>query len=189
VCWPECSCYEPRSQCASGALPQLHIALFAFLAATLQTSLFTPFALAGAKPDLLLTLAIFLALYGDEEEWPLRFWLLGLFKDVLSVGPLGLHAFTFAIAAIAAGKLRREIFRDHPINRALVVFFAALLANGTAAILQAVLLNSFRPGMLLTILFAEATYTAALAPAIMSVLMRFRLLLGIRRTPDISRAL
>jgi rod shape-determining protein MreD len=166
----------------------LTIAFFALLAVWLQTSVLAAFPVMGTYPDLLLAVVVFLGLYSDEDAWPLRYWLIGLLKDVLSAGALGVYATTFTAVGLLASLARSEVFRDHLATRAGLVFLAVLLANGTVAVAESLILGPFRPFDLLLRVLAEATYSAALAPVLMSFTGLFRIPLGIPPSRDLSRA-
>ncbi|MDP6504810.1 MAG: rod shape-determining protein MreD [Planctomycetota bacterium] len=162
---------------------------FAFLAVWLQTCFFGWFSIRGAQPDLLLTLVIFLALYSEDEDWPIRFWLVGLVKDLFSSNALGLHALAFALLGVGISKIRKEIFRDDFRTRALVVFAACCLANGSIAMIESFRLGALHFHDLSVRIFLEAAYSGMLAPCFFWILMVCRSLFGIRTSPDFSRAL
>ena len=169
-------------------MPQCLIALFAVLAAWLQTSALPPLPSWGTKPDLLLSLVVLLALYDQEESWPLRYWLIGLLKDVLSAGPLGIYAFVFTLVGLGISKIRNEVFRDHPLTRGALVFFAVVLANGSVAGVQNIASGLFRPLGLIAQVSMEAGYSALLAPPFLALVMLFRAPLQLTLSRDLSRA-
>jgi rod shape-determining protein MreD len=164
------------------------MAFFALLAVWLQTSVLAAFPVMGTTPDLLLALVVFLGLYSDDDAWPLRYWLIGLLKDVLSAGPLGVYATTFTAVGLLASLVREEVFRDHAATRAGLVFLAVLLANGTVAAAESLIFGPFRPFDLVLRFLAEAAYSAAFAPVLMSFACLFRVPLGIPPSRDLSRA-
>lgn len=170
-------------------MPQLAVGFLALLALWVQTCILPSFHIRGARPDILLILAVFLALYGEDDHWPVRYWLLGLLKDIFSAGPLGLHALLFAFIGSGVGLIRGEVFREHPFTRAFTVFLAVLLANGGAATIHALRAENLWAGDLALCVFAEALTSAVLAPVCMPFFMLFRSLLGIRPARDLSRAL
>jgi len=169
-------------------LPQLTIAFFAILAAWLQTSVFSAFPLMGTHPDLLLTAVVFLGLYSDDQTWPLRYWLIGLLKDVLSAGPLGVYATSFTIVGLLMSRARGEVYRDHPITRAGLVFTAVIFANGAVAFAQGFVFGHSRPLDLSRLVLSEAAYTAVLAPFFMAAMRLCRALLALPPSKDLSRA-
>lgn len=170
-------------------MPYLTLGFLALLSVWIQACLWSPWALAGVRPDVLFILSVFLALHGEEDEWPTRYWALGLLKDIFSSGPLGLHAASFTLVGVAVRKARSEIFRDHPLTRALVVFLSALVAGGLAAAVQTWSILPDSMGDLAARVLLESVLAAALAPVLMPFYMLFRAFLGIRPVRDLSRAL
>ena len=62
-------------------------------------------------------------------------WLTGLAVDILSLEPLGLHAFLFAVAALLLVKVRGHLFASHPVTQA-ILGAVATLAISLALILR-----------------------------------------------------
>lgn len=170
-------------------MPRPGFFIAAFFCLWLQTSVWNLLALGGARPDFLLILAALLALYSEEGEWPLNYWLLGFLKDLFSSGALGLYALLFTLAALAIARARNEIFREHPLNRAFLVFTASILTSGPVAVVQSFTCHQNFFSCLLEPVLWEGLYTAVLAPFFMSFLMLFKRPLILHTSRDLSRAI
>lgn len=59
----------------------------------------------GARPDLVMLVLLWISFENDEYEGPVGGFLTGLLEDVLSLVPLGFHAFTRTIQAFLASSL------------------------------------------------------------------------------------
>ena len=112
--------------------------------------------------DLFLLLAIACALLAPAGRAPLAAWSIGLGQDLLSSGPVGVHAAGLALGALLVVRLRVWVNYDvwwvqvllggtesHIWSDARAGFVAALLAAGlAAAVLQLPVLGLSRPGRL-----------------------------------------
>ncbi|MDP6114074.1 MAG: rod shape-determining protein MreD [Planctomycetota bacterium] len=169
-------------------MAQLTIALFIFLGLLLQTSVFGFLPILGARPDLLMALLVFLALYSDDGAWPLRYWFVGLGKDICSAGPPGLYALTFMLVGILIHRMRKDIYRELWSTRIWLVFMGVVVANGSAALSQALSFGNYRLLEIAAGVFLEAAYSALAAPLFMLMLLFCRFFLRIPKR-ELSRAI
>jgi len=132
----------------------------------------------GRTPDLLLILVSFLALRLRPFEASLTGWAVGLSRDFLTGGRLGLYALLFMAMAFVVTKLARRLKEGDAFSEAAMVLVASLFCYGLYlfysrlvfgfALTRTVLLT----GLLLSL------YNAVVAPIVIFFLRRARLVRG-----------
>ncbi len=148
--------------------------VLAAVALAFELTLLERWALKGARPEAMLSLACFAALFArDSSQGLLVSWLIGLMKDLGSAGPLGLHALLFLGAGWVVLQLRQVLYRESPMTQLAVTFIAACWVNIAAAIVVAVTVGGIPLGVLL-----GRTLLSALLTALMTVPLHFTLSLG-----------
>ena len=88
----------------------------------------------GGGPDLVLLFVVFLALYAPLEDAPLSGWILGMGKDALSAGPLGLYAVLFMGIAFFLSRIRADIFTEYNSSHMVNAGISTLLVCIGAAL-------------------------------------------------------
>ena len=165
----------------------LLVAILGYGGLVIQTTLFQPGALAvlidghWARPDLLLMLGLFLALYLKPHEVFLAAWGLGLGADFISIsGRLGIQAFLWAAALAALAHLRHNLDRTRVVTQVLLAL-AAVTALHLAWYLTARLVDGapLAVGRSIEQAVLDGLYTALLAPYVFWVLARLRGPLGV----------
>jgi len=120
-------------------------------------------AVKGARPEALLSLACFAALFArDSSQGLLASWLIGLLKDAGSAGPLGLHALLFLGAGAVVLQIRQVLFRESPLTQLAVTFVAACWVNLAAAIVVALSVGGIPIGVIVGKTLLSALLTAGL---------------------------
>lgn len=120
-------------------------------------------AVKGARPEALLSLACFAALFArDSSQGLLASWLIGLLKDTGSAGPLGLHALLFLGAGAVVLQIRQILFRESPLTQLAVTFIAACWVNLAASIVVALSVGGIPLGVIVGKTLLSALLTAAL---------------------------
>jgi rod shape-determining protein MreD len=136
-------------------------------------------AVQGARPEALLSLACFAALFArDSSQGLVASWLIGLLKDAGSAGPLGLHALLFLGAGAVVLQIRQILFRESPLTQLAVTFIAACWVNLAAALLVALTVGGIPIGVIV-----GKTLLSALLTAAVTVPMH----LTLARTPGLVR--
>lgn len=136
-----------------------------------ELTLLERWSLKGARPEALLSLACFAALFArDSSQGLVASWLIGLLKDVGSAGPLGLHALLFLAAGWVVLQIRQILYRESPITQLAVTFVAACWVNLAAAIAVALTVGGIPIGVLL-----GKTALSALLTALLTVPLHFTL--------------
>ena len=125
----------------------------------------------GARPEMLLSLACFAALFArDSSQGLLASWLIGLLKDAGSTGPLGLHALLFLGAGAVVLQIRQILYRESPLTQLAVTFIAACWVNLAAAIVVALTVGGIPLGVI-----AAKTVVSALLTAGLTIPLHFTL--------------
>lgn len=153
------------------------VLIFGYVFAVLQTSLFVPDLLAVrlARPDLLLLLAIFIALSAAPHQVFFAAWGLGLVADLIGMheGPLGLTALLFAFPAYGLSLARSHLVTDRILVQVLLAA-GLTFAVRTAQVVLHTWLTSGVPSWSYAFerAFGDAIYTALLAPYLLWLLAK-----------------
>ena len=156
------------------------IAIFAYVFAALESSVFTPGLLAfkvyraAAQPDLLLVTAMFVALVAARwEDAFVAGWCLGLVADLLSGTRLGVTATALGLVATGIYGLRSGLAYEHPLVQAALAFVAVLAVRPVQQlILYHLSGSSSGVGLALEQGLVDAVYTALVAPVVLWLLAK-----------------
>lgn len=141
------------------------LAAIAAVLLALELTLLETWSVGDARPEALLALACFAALFArDARQGLTAAWLVGLIKDVGSSGPLGLHALLFLVAAWTMLQVRQVIFRESAVTQFGVAFAAACGVHLVSALLVAVGTGGLPLGMVAGKTLVSALLTAVAAP-------------------------
>jgi rod shape-determining protein MreD len=94
---------------------------------TVQSALAPRFELFGIRPDWLLVVVVFFALYARPSEAVIGAWVLGIGADLMTVERLGFLALSYALAALFVIAIREYLFCHRPATQFAVTFLASLL--------------------------------------------------------------
>lgn len=151
-----------------------------FLAAAalvVETTLFAHVSWAGARPDLLMPVVIFAALYFPDPSRAFgASWGVGLLRDLGSAGPLGQYALIYLVIAVTISSMRPLLFREHPFTQAAVGGIGAGVAGLASAACTAAFAGGVPLGLCLARAGVSALATALVAPVAVFLLSRNRLL-------------
>jgi rod shape-determining protein MreD len=135
-------------------------------------------AVKGARPETLLSLACFAALFArDSSQGLLASWLIGLVKDAGSAGPLGLHALLFLGAGAVVLQIRQVLYRESPLTQLSVAFIAACWVDLAAALVVTVSVGGIPLGVIVVKTLLSALLTAAVTVPMHVTLYQARWLL------------
>ena len=165
----------------------LLVAILAYACLVLQTAAFRPGGLAvpvdglWARPDLVLLLGLFLALYLDPYETFVIGWCLGLASDLVSIsGRLGVQPILMSLVLAVVCHGRGLFSRTRVLTQFLLAFgvvalvhFLWYLATGFFEDAPLAIGRSMEQALL------DALYAAVLAPYLFWVLERLRSALGV----------
>ena len=147
----------------------LVLLLILVVAVVIQTTLADLASVGPARPDVVIALAVYLALAFELREVFVPIWALGILRDAFSAAPVGMHGLIFLGLGLLVGGIRHYVPRDNSVGIMFVAAAAVVLCE-TVAIGVLAIRYDVRVGrdMLLTVLL-NAAYTAALS----AVLPRF----------------
>lgn len=141
------------------------IAFWAAVALAAELTLLESWSIKGVRAEALLSLACFAALFArDSRQGLLASWMIGLFKDVGSAGPFGLHALLFLGAGWVVLQVRTVLFKESPLTQLAVVFLAACWVNAAAALFVCVTSGGIPFGVIVGKTLLSAVLTAGLTP-------------------------
>lgn len=106
---------------------------FLSVAAVVQTTLADLFVIGQARPDFLLALVVYLALSFDLREVLVPIWVLGIFRDAFSLGPIGMYALIFLVVGLLVSWVRAYAFRDSLLTVVATAVFAVAVCELFAA--------------------------------------------------------
>lgn len=153
---------------------QLLVAGAVLLAFILQLAVLPQFKLLGATPDLILVIAVVVAVQDGPIEGALVGFFGGLLQDLVSPHVMGVGAFSKALAAFLAGILKDFFMTYSILLPVLLVFMMSLfgqsLHQATLAMLGQEQLPPFRAGTVL----ASSLYDVLAVFVIYPVMKRLR---------------
>lgn len=129
----------------------------------LESTIFSQIGFLGIKPDFFLIFAVLSALNLDLPEASLSACLMGLCKDILSEGPLGMNASFFIGIVITIGLLRHKLYTNNILMQLLAVLIASVVYRGSFALVVWLSCGAISPVPMVLNIFVGALYTAALA--------------------------
>jgi len=137
---------------------QLTVAAAVALAFILQLSVLPQIRLFGVTPDLILVIAVVVAVQDGPVEGAVVGFLGGLLQDVASLQVMGVGAFSKALAAFAAGMLK-DVFMTYSILLpVLLVFLASLFEQSLHQLALGVLGQDRLPPFRFVPVVASALY-------------------------------
>lgn len=169
----------------------LLVAILGYASLVIQTAVFRPGGLAlpidghWTRPDLVLILGLFLALYFRPSEVFVAGWCLGMAADLVTVGgTLGMYALLFCGVLTGLSYLRENLNRRWILTQS-VLCFAAVLVTHLAWYQAARYFAGDPPAILRSVeeSVLDAAYAAILAPYVIWLLMRLRGPLGVTVEP------
>ena len=152
--------------------------VFGFIAAILQSTLFSHLALYRAVPDIALGIVVYSAYVNGMMAGQLSGFFSGITLDLLSAAPFGLNALVRTLIGAFAGLMKGTFFLD--------VFLFPMVLCAVATLLKALLLLLFNlifGSAVMTYSFAAPTLWAEMAlntftaPFLFALLRRFKSLL------------
>lgn len=153
---------------------QLLIGFLVLFAFVLQLSVLPQFKLFGAQPNLILVIAVVVAVQDGPVAGAVVGFAGGLLMDMVSPQVMGIGAFSTAAAAFIAGMLKDFFMTYSILLPVILVFLASLLqmslAEGGLAMLGQEPLPVFNAG----VLFAAALYNVLWVFLIYPLMRRFR---------------
>jgi len=153
---------------------QIFLMVVVALAFVLQLSVLPQFKLLGVQPDLILVVAIVVAVQDGPVAGAVVGFAGGMLQDIASPQVMGVSALTKTLAAFLAGVLK-DVFMTYSILLPVLLvffftFFELLLNQGVLVVLGQEKLVPVKAGLL----FAAALYNVLAVLVIYPLLRRFR---------------
>jgi len=153
---------------------EIFLFIVVVIAFILQLSVIPQFKLLGVQPDLILVVAIVVAVQDGPVEGAIIGFLGGMLQDIASPQVMGVSALSKALAAFLAGVLK-DFFMTYSILLPVLLvfmlsFFELLLHQGVLVVLGQEQLPPVRAGAL----FAISLYNVIVVLVIYPLLRRFR---------------
>ena len=153
---------------------EIFLFIVVVIAFILQLSVIPQFKLLGVQPDLILVVAIVVAVQDGPVEGAIIGFLGGMLQDIASPQVMGVSALSKALAAFLAGVLK-DFFMTYSILLPVLLvfmlsFFELLLHQGVLVVLGQEQLPPVRAGAL----FAISLYNVIAVLVIYPLLRRFR---------------
>jgi rod shape-determining protein MreD len=153
---------------------QIFLAVVVALAFLLQLAVLPQFKLLGAQPDLILVVAVLVAVTDGPLEGALVGFFGGLLQDIASPQVLGVGAFSKALAAFMAGMLKDFFMTYSILLPVMLVFLMSLLEQSLHQGALAILGQEQLPPFKVTMVFASALYDVLAVFILYPLLKRFR---------------
>lgn len=149
--------------------------ILSYLAIGLQIGLAPYIAYHGAAPNLVLLVAVFIAIHAPRESALLACFALGFVQDLLSVQQPGLFALSYGLVGLFVTSTHQMVYKGHPLTHFSLVLVAGLM---TASVL---LVQGWirQPAPRITTELIRVLYTAGLAPIVFAGLHRTGGLFGL----------
>jgi len=140
----------------------VRFAVFICVVTVLQTSLVDVIAVTGIKPDLLLILLVFFAVYCSSSEAIIISFVIGFAADIIA-SSMGPRIISFGLFGTALAYLNRVIAIRRMPYQSLAIFVTGLLA-GTLTSLLTLLQGSSPTSTMDILLFWIPLYSAVVGP-------------------------
>ncbi|MCQ4574229.1 MAG: rod shape-determining protein MreD [Candidatus Brocadiales bacterium] len=140
----------------------------------LESTTFNQIGFLGIQPDFFLIFAVLAALNLDLSEASVTACIMGLSKDILTEGPLGVNASFFIVIVILIGLLRHKVYTGNILMQLLVVLIASIIYRGGSALFMWLYYGTIAPSPMILNVFAGSAYTAAWATAPYFLFRKFR---------------
>jgi rod shape-determining protein MreD len=135
--------------------------------------------IAGAKPDLLVLLTVFFAIFFGPGAGAEAGFLSGLFKDAYSLDIFGVNTVLLSLTGLIAGSLSPKLFRESKLTQGLLVFAFSVLYMTIHYFASSLILKityATLPEYLYGLILPSSLYTAMLSAILFPVLInRYRL--------------
>ena len=155
-------------------------------AAVIQSTLLPAIAVAGATPDLVLVVLVFVAQRNGVMTGQVCGFVAGVIVDAMGLAPLGFYTLAYTVIGAGAGATRGKVFID-PIVMPFAFIVAGMLVKGLLGLLVAWVFGipGVAPRVLSVAYLIEIAYSGLLAPVLFALLGLARWLRPDRRRGEI----
>jgi rod shape-determining protein MreD len=142
--------------------------ILAYLALAIQVGAGPYLRWQGAPPNLVLLVAVFIAVNAPKDAALLGCLCLGIMQDLLTQTPLGLYALSYGLVGMFVVSTQQVVYRAHPLTHLSLVLIGGLLTSAVLFVQGLI----HRPGPSVATLLTTTIYTAILAPVVIGLLER-----------------
>lgn len=152
----------------------LTFVILGYIMLGLQAGLATHLRIGPAQPNLVLLIAIFIAIWAPRDAALLACFILGACQDLLTAQPLGLCALTYGLVGMFTVSTQQIVYRGHPLTHFSLALFGGLLGGFIQLIHGWIGVKAPSQWWNVMTLFYSALYTALLAPIFLGVLGKMK---------------
>jgi len=139
----------------------------------------------GAKPDILLSLVVFIGLFFGSGAGFEAGIAAGFGKDIFAFDYFGTNAFILGLVGIIVGAVNTKIFRESGLTRMLLVFFFCSFGMYSRVLLSRFVFRSGSPNFAEYTLFSVFPVSAYSSLAALPVFGYLIHVFGLKELPDI----
>jgi len=155
---------------------QIFLGVIVLLAFMLQLAVLPQFKLLGVQPDLILVVAVVVAVQDGPVAGAVVGFCGGLLQDIASPQVMGVSALTKTLAAFIAGMMK-DFFMTYSILLPVVlVFLATIFEMGMHQVVMVVLGQEMIAPFKITTVLAESLYNVLAVLVVYPLLRRFKFL-------------
>lgn len=132
--------------------------------------------IAGVKPDLLVLLVVFFAIFFGPDTGAEAGFISGLFKDTYSLDIFGMNIILLSLTGLITGMLSPKLFRESKLTQCLLVFVSSAVymiihyfASSFISKIAYVNLPEYLYGLILPSSFYTAMLSALLFPTLINI--------------------
>ena len=149
------------------------LVLLILVAGILQGSVVQKLAIGRAVPDLFFVAAVYVSLGLRWQQAGITAGLIGMGRDLFLDHRLGTGAALFFVLGVFLGRLRTEIFVEHPITQMIVTLLVALVLATFQLVGVLIVRRPAAFGLAVQAGLLSALYVAALTPLFFKLLGTF----------------
>jgi len=105
----------------------LVLGLLGFISLILQSTIFNELIIAGVKPDLILIIVIFFALFNGPWQGSIVGLGLGFLEDILFAKYIGLNALTKFFIGLIVGLIEKRMYKDNFLVPLICLFLGSII--------------------------------------------------------------
>ena len=108
----------------------IRFVLISYFMLIFQATLINSISIASIKPEIILLLVVFFALYNGARAGMFCGMILGLCLDALSGGIVGINSFILGCAGFFCGLLKERVYTAHLLSRILIPMISCVFSLG-----------------------------------------------------------
>lgn len=146
----------------------------AFIGMILQDTVFNAISIAGGKPDFILILVVFFALFHGSIQGGLLGMFFGLMEDLMTGRFIGLNAICKGITGFLIGLLSGRLYKNNFLLPVITIFVSTFLFSIFYLLCGLVIGLNIEGGRLLMVSVSDAVYNIVFSPFFYAVFYHFQ---------------